>query len=263
MKRVLFYFLILTQLANSQKLCNDFNNNCQPVDDKNYYYYQIEINDCSSFKFDDVVQREIKEGLINKIISKVELKSTLEISNIDGESSSKFSEKTSIQSSGILFDLNYIKCNKSGNNLFIAYVEKDIFNESSKRSFENNLLSLNSEIDLIFDQLILNNEILFENEISKIKSEIEFMDKNMLFLSNIKISYDLVYAFNSLKSKFSLLNSKIKSFDNLRNEIMNYILNSNYERAMIEYKVINAKFGKEDRYKDQIKELRKLIRRLK
>lgn len=263
MRKFIFYFLILSESVLSQKICNDFNNNCQSIDNEKYYYYEIEIDDCSSYKFDDILQRELKEGLINKIISKVELKSTLEISNIDGESSSIFTEKTSIQSSGILFDLNYMKCSKSDNDFIIAYVEKDIFNESSKRSFENSLLSLNSKIDLIFDQLILNNEVLFENEISEIKNQIEFMDKNLLFLSNIKISYDLVYAFNSLKSKFNLLNSKIKSFDNLKNGIMNYILNFNYERAMVEYRILKAKFGKEDRYKNQIRELRKLIRKLK
>ncbi len=89
------------------------------------------------------------------------------------------------------------------------------------------------------------------------------MDKNLLFLSNIEISHDLVYAFNSLKSKFNLLNSKIKNFDNLKNEIMNYILNFNYDRAMVEFRILKAKFGKEDRYKDQIRELRRLIRKLK
>jgi hypothetical protein len=225
------------------------------------YFYELEIDDCETFSFSKEVDKQMKEGLINKIITKIDLSSSLETSNIEGQSKSTFTEKISFESSGILFDINYIYCNNNNSNLFIAYVNKNIFNNSSRRSFQNKLILLNSKIDLLFDQLIFNNELIFENDINDLSNEIRFMDKNLIFLNNIDIEYDLVYAFDNLKSKFGKLKLRLKTFENMKNELMNYLLNSNIQKAKDELELMKVKFGKNSLYKKELQNLKKLIRK--
>lgn len=244
--------------------CDSINYSCSESDYiSNNYYYELKIDDCKTFRFNKEVDKQMKEGLINKIITKIDLSSSLETSNINGESKSSFSEKISLESSGILFDIEYIYCNKNNSNLFIAYVDKNIFNKSSRRSFQNKLILLNSKIDLLFDQLIFNNELIFENEIIIISEDINFMDKNLVFLNNIDIENDLVYAFNNLKSKFGKLKSRLKTFDNMKNDVMNYLLNSNINKANKTFKLMQIKFGNDSKFKKQLQELKRSIRKRK
>ena len=127
-----YSLVILSCILNStfvlgQGNCNSLNYSCSESDyNSNNYYYELKIDDCKTFRFNKEVDKQMKEGLINKIITKIDLSSSLQISNINGESKSSFSEKISLESSGILFDINYIYCNNNNSNLFIAYVNKNI-----------------------------------------------------------------------------------------------------------------------------------------
>lgn len=255
--------LIYTSFLISQSNCNNFNqDSCiDSINQSDFYFFDLNVEDCNNFNFNAEVDKRMKEGLINKIITKIDVSSTLETSNVNGESSSMFSEKITMDSSGILFDINYLYCNKNNRNSLIAYVDKGIFNNSSKRSFENKLIILNSEIDLIFDQLIFNKEILFNNEVNKISNEVYFMEKNLNFLNNINIEYDLVYAFNNLKSKLGNLKSRLKTFDNMEDKVLNYLLNFNKIKANEEYKSMLIKFGDNPAYREKLKDLRKRIRK--
>ena len=62
------------------------------------YFYELEIDDCETFSFSKEVDKQMKEGLINKIITKIDLSSSLETSNIEGQSKSTFTEKISFES---------------------------------------------------------------------------------------------------------------------------------------------------------------------
>lgn len=261
-----FFLISFFILSNFNSISNDISNfyvnDCDEFfNNTENYFYEFEIQNPSEFKFNSEVDKILKEGLINKIITKIDLASSLETSNIDGVSKSTFNEKITLESSGILFDLNYKYCKRDNLDFLVAYINKDIFNISSKRSFENKIISLNNEIDLIFDQLIFNKELLFENEIDKISKKLSFMDKNMLFLNNINIEYDLVYAYNNLKSNFGKLKSKIKTFEYMKNELMNFLLNSNIDKAEEIYFEMKTKFGNEKKFKKGLSELKKKIRK--
>ena len=262
-KTIIFFLIFTTSVIYSQGNCDIYKNfNCaDSLDDSVNYFFEIKIEKCEEFKFNSNVDKDLKEGLINKIITRVDLSSSVEISNIDGKSSSSFKERTSLESSGILFDINYLYCKRGNSNYLIAYIDKNVFNNSSRRSFQSQLISLNSSIDLIFDQLIFNDELTFENDINKINQEVLFMDKNLLFLNNINIEYDLVYAFENLKSKLEKLKSRLRTFENMKNEVLNFLLNANKERAKAEFELMQIKFGKNTKYKKDLQDLKKIIRR--
>ena len=70
-----------------------------------------------------------------------------------------------------------------------------------------------------------------------------------------------MYAFDNLKSKFGKLNLRLKTFENMKNELMNYLLNSNIQKAKDELELMKVKFGKNSLYKKELQNLKKLIRK--
>ena len=211
MKNFLIVMILSPIFSYSQLNCDLFNVNlCNEfIEESNNYFFELKIDSCNEFNFNSSVDKILKEGLINKIITRVDISSTINTSNINGESSSSYKESVSLESSGILFDINYLYCNRNNSNYLIAFVDKGTFNNSSRKSFQNQLISLNSIVDLLYDQLIFKDELTFDDEIKKINQDLLFMDKNFLFLNNLNIENDLVYAFGNL-NQFGRLKSKLK-----------------------------------------------------
>jgi hypothetical protein len=152
---------------------------CKINEDNNYFYTSDSGN---------LTNKELKKKLVSKIFSLIKTKTSLELTNEDGKSTSKFLQQSIVRSEAFL--INPKSCQKK-NGTQVIFVEKKQFNSSFLNSYLNDIVLLKNRIDDLEKSGLSRASKFLKEEIKNIKKELERLKFFLPFANFIsEINYD-------------------------------------------------------------------------
>jgi hypothetical protein len=145
------------------------------------YFYSSNINE-------KLKSRQLKKKLVSRIFSLIKTESSLELTNEDGQSTSKFIQQSMVKSRAFL--INPELCKKKDGGL-VVFVNKNQFNTSFLTSYRSDIVLLKNRIkDLQSSELSRASKFLKEDIVS-VKKEFERLKFFLPFANSISESnYD-------------------------------------------------------------------------
>lgn len=166
--------------------CNTFAqdiNTCQfneRFSQDNYFY--------ASEPQENLTEKELKEKLVRSIFSLIKTESNLELTNKDGESTSRFMQQSIVKSEAFL--INPKRCQKI-DGTWVIFVEKNQFNSSFLSSYFSDIVLLKNRISDLQSSGLSRTSKFLEEDVISIKKEFERIKFFLPFANSISnIEYD-------------------------------------------------------------------------
>lgn len=166
--------------------CNTFAQNintCQFNErfaDNNYFY--------TSGLLDNLTNKELKKKLVSSIFSLIKTESSLELTNEDGQSTSRFVQQSIVKSEAFL--INPTRCQKKDGSM-VVFVNKNQFNTSFLLTYYLDLDSLEERIKALQSSGLSRASTFLKDDIINIKEEFERLKFFLPFANSIsEINYD-------------------------------------------------------------------------
>ena len=172
------FFLILGKITCAQEITS-----CQFTERfaEDHYFYVSQPND-------NLSTTEIKKKLVSSIFSLIKNESKLELTNIDGESTSDFSQLSIVKSEAFLINPN--QCQKN-NGALVVYISKRRFNASFLSDYFSKIVLLKKRITSLQTSDLRRESTFLKKDIINIKSAYERLRFYLPFANSIaNITYD-------------------------------------------------------------------------
>ena len=177
-KTILLVFLSIGGFTLAQDIANcEFN---ERFSQDNYFYSSSPNNNLSN--------TELNEKLVSSIFSLIKTESKLELTNIDGESKSDFTQLSMVKSEAFLINPN--QCQKNDGSV-VVYVSKTSFNASFLSDYYSKIVLLKKRIASLKASELSRESTFLKNDIQNIKKDFERLNFYLPFANSISdITHD-------------------------------------------------------------------------
>lgn len=148
---------------------------------KNNYFYSSNSNTILS-------NTELNKKLVTSIFSLIRSESKLELTNINGESNSDFTQLSMVKSEAFLINPN--KCQKVNGDI-VVYVSKSSFNATFLSNYLSKIVMLKQRLATLHSSDLVRESEFLKDDIVSVKKEFERLNFYLPFANSIsKITYD-------------------------------------------------------------------------
>ncbi|TKS55838.1 hypothetical protein [Mesohalobacter halotolerans] len=177
-KKIALFFILLSGYTFAQGI-----NDCQFNErfEEDHYFY-------SSPPSENLSTSELRKKLVSSIFSLIRTESKLELTNVDGESTSDFSQLSIVKAEAFL--INPSQCQKDDGTVVI-YISKSVFNSSFIAEYSSKVVLLKRRINSLLLSDLRRESSFLKEDIINIKKEFERLKFFLPFANSISdVTYD-------------------------------------------------------------------------